>query len=225
MRNRIWMVLGGAGLLLAGLVIGLLVGERMPAFAAPTTHHTAITPAGTGVQRYCGIYEQALANNLNVDEKTLEQDNLAAIGTTLDQAVKDGQLTATEETQIKQLLQQVGTQPCVNLNKNTIGNFLQSDTLVMQQGLAARAALVGAVAGALNISAATLESDRQKGQTVAQIAQAQKVPLATVSNAYLAAAKKFLAQAVSSGLITQDQSSYAYQALTTAVGKGTYPLV
>jgi hypothetical protein len=224
MRKSFLMGLAGAGLVLVGLVGGMLIGGRLSVFAASGAHHT-VAATGTGVTKYCQIYEQTLANDLNVDTSALEQANTDAIQKTLDQIVKDGQITAAEEAQLKSLLQQVGTQPCTHLNQQAITSFLQQDPLLAQQFLAAHTALANAVAQALGITLATLASDLSAGQTIAQIAKARKVDLATVSAAYLGAVKTFLAQDVSSGLITSEQSEYAYNYIAQAVSGGHYPLL
>jgi hypothetical protein len=224
MRKTYWMGFAGAGLVLVGLVGGMLIGGRLPVFAASGAHHT-VSATGKGVTKYCQIYEQTLANDLNVDTSALEQANTDAMRKTLDQMVKDGQITAAEEAQLKSLLQQIGTQPCTHLNQQTITSFLQQDPLLAQQFLAAHTALANAVAQALGITSSTLASDISAGQTIAQIARARKVDPATVSAAYLGAVKTFLAQDVSSGLITSEQSEYAYNYIAQVVSGGHYPLL
>jgi hypothetical protein len=81
------------------------------------------------------------------------------------------------------------------------------------------------VAGALHLTPDALTAAIGKGQTVAQIATQQHVAIKTVSDAYLAAARSYLGQAVSSGVITSEQSEYLGQLLAGAVAKGHYPLV
>jgi hypothetical protein len=214
----------GAGLLLVGLAAWIAIGGRLTAHAASNTiAQPAVT--GQGAQKYCQTYENALASDLNVSTATLERDNLDALQKTLDAMVRDNQITSFEESQIMQLARQVGTQPCAHLNAQALQTFLQSDPALIQQVLAARAALVSAVAKSLGISTDTLQSDLGRGQTVAQIAQARRVSLTSVRVAYLQAAQTYLAQAVSQGIITQAQSSAIYQALQSAVSKGAFPLL
>ncbi|MBF6589599.1 MAG: hypothetical protein IVW57_03585 [Ktedonobacterales bacterium] len=224
-RKNGLVALAGVGLVLVGLVGGMLISGRLTARAASDTRPQAVKVTGEGLVKYCQIYEGALANDLNVSSSTLERDNLDALGKALDQMVKDGQITSFEETQVKQLLQQVGTQPCANLNAKTLATFLQGDTAVLQQALVARMALVSAVARALGETPAVLQAELGQGKTLAQLAGAHHVALATVSAAYLTAAKAFLAQAVSQGLITPAQATYASTLLSVAVAQGTYPLL
>jgi hypothetical protein len=76
-------------------------------------------------------------------------------------------------------------------------------------------------AQALKISPAALLSDLQSGQTVAQIAQAQHVDIATVNTAYLRGVKESLSQ------FTSDQSriDQAYQKEQQGVQNGKYDLL
>lgn len=214
----------GVGLLLVGLVGGVVLAGHMTAQAAAgTPSQPAVT--GQGAQKYCQVYENALASKLGISTATLEADNLAAIQKTLDAMVADQQITGFEESQVLALAQQIGAQPCTHLTLQSVTSFLSGDAAVIAPVLAARAALVSAVATSLGITTATLQTDLAHGQTVAQIAQARKVALATVRAAYLKAAQTQLAQAVSEGLITQVQADALAKVLQAAVGKGAFPLL
>lgn len=175
------LALAGVGLLVVGLAGGLVIGGRMTARAASDTPTQPAVPT-QGAARYCQIYENALASDLHISAATLERENLDAIHQTLDALVKDGQLTSFEEGQLLQFAQQLGAQPCTHLGGDTLstlGTLLQGDTALMQQFLAARTALVGAVAKSLGLSAADLQSDLAEGQTVAQLAQARHISIST----------------------------------------------
>ena len=87
------------------------------------------------------------------------------------------------------------------------------------------AAVTTAVATALGISSDTLTSDLQQGMTVAQIAAAQNVPIATVNTAYLSAAKTLFDAAVTNGTFTQAQADQIYSEQQTQVGNGQYSLL
>jgi hypothetical protein len=223
-RTRILLSLAGVALLLVGIAGGMLLGGRFNAQAAPQQHGTVRAGSGN-TAHYCQIYEQTVADELHVDPAALEKANIDGLTKALDQMVADGQLTKTERDQLVPLLQQMGNQPCTHLDGKAITSYLQSNPLIGQQFLAAHAALNSAVAGALHMTPDALATAVGKGQTIAQLAAQQHVALKTVNDAYLAAAKSYLAQAVSSGLITQDQSGYVSQALAKAVAQGHYPLV
>jgi DNA helicase TIP49 (TBP-interacting protein) len=87
---------------------------------------------------------------------------------------------------------------------------------------------VAAVAKKLGITPATLHSDLQSGQTVAQIAQHQHVALDGTNGlnaAYLAAVKQQLDHAVANKQITQAVSSSLYQMVQQGVQSGRYILL
>lgn len=218
MRKQFGMAIGGLLVLAAVFAGGFLLGGHASAQAANTPQ-----PSAKG--DYCQLYEQTLASKLNVSTSTLEQANLDAVQKTLDQMRVDGRITAIEETQVMQLLQQVGKQPCTSLTPKAVVTYLENDPVVQQQLANAHAALTAAVAAKLGVSPDTLSADLAKGQTIAQLASAQKVHVADVNAAYLSAAQTLLSQAVSGGILTKEQSKYLYDLAAAAVKSGQYPLL
>jgi hypothetical protein len=224
MRNRILLPLAGVVLLLVGMAGGMVIGGHFIAQAAAPQHYT-VRSDNTQVSKYCAIYEQTLANDLKIAPSALEQANIDAVTQVLNQMVKDGQITKTERDQIIPLLKQLGVSPCTQLNSQAIMKYLQGNPLIVQQALAAHAALNTAVAGALHMTPDALTTALGNGKTVAQLAKQQGVAISAVNTAYLNAAKAFLAQAVSSGMITQAQADELNKTLASAVAKGSYPLL
>jgi hypothetical protein len=222
MRHRLLFSFAGVALLLAGLIGGMLIGGRVSAQAAPK--RAAVPADSTPLGRYCQAYEQTLVNELHVSEAALEQANLNALRQVLDQLVRDGQITATERDQIVPLLKQLGTQPCTHLTPDAIGGYLQSDPLLVQQLLAAHSALTAAVAGALHLTPDALSAALASKKTIADLAGQQRVALSAVNDAYLAAARAYLDQAVASGLLTRPQADAIDRLLAAAVARGAYPL-
>ena len=80
-----------------------------------------------------------------------------------------------------------------------------------------------ALAGALHLTPMELAKDRQNGQNIAQIAQAQNIPLATVSASMLAAAKASLDQAASLGGVTPAAEQKELGRLSTQLVKQLSP--
>ena len=224
MRNRILLPIAGVVLLLVGVAGGMLIGGHFIAQAAAPQHYT-VHSGSSQASKYCATYEQALANQLKVDPATLEQANIDAMTQVLDQMVKDGQITKTERDQMVPLLKQLGVSPCTQLNQQAIMKYLQGNPLIVQQALAAHAALNTAVSGALHMTPDALSSALGNGKTVPQLAKQQNVSIDSVNTAYLNAAKSFIAQAVSSGMITQAQADGLNKTLAQAVAKGQYPLL
>ncbi len=224
MRKRTKLALAGGGIFLVGLLAGALVSGGLPVLAFDGFSGFSSASASTPTKsNYCQLYEQTLAKDLNVSTSQLDQANQSAAKTVIEQMYADGKITAAEKTKLEQALQN-GKFPC--------GAFARGGWhgIGMRGGFGpigtqARTAIATAVASKLNISEQTLMSDLQAGQTIPQIAQAQKVSLSDVNAAYLGAIKTQLAKAVSSGMITQDQSTKIYNAMQQAVNGGHYPLL
>ena len=225
MRNRILLPIAGVVLLLVGVAGGMLIGGHFIAQAAAPQHYT-VRSDGSQLSEYCALYEQTLANDLKVAPSALEQANIDALTKVLDEYVKDGQITQTERDQIVPLLKQLGISPCTQLNNGkAIMSYLQGNPLIVQQALAAHAALNTAVAGALHMTPDALTTALGNHKTVAQLAKQQNVAIGVVNSAYLNAAQSFLSQADSSSMITKAQADGLNKMLAQAVAKGSYPLL
>lgn len=224
MRNRLLLSLAGVVLLLVGVAGGVALGSHFTAQAAASQQYTV--RAGTSeLSKYCAAYEQALANNLHTAPATIEQANIDAMTQVLDKMVADRHITKTERDQIVPLLKQMGVSPCTQLDGSSVKSYLASNPLVVQQALAAHAALNTAVAGALHMTPDALATALGSGKTVPQLAKQQGVNIQAVRSAYLTSAQSFLSQAVSSGMITQEQADSLNKMLTSAVAKDSYPLL
>lgn len=235
--------LAGLGLLLVGLASGLALGGAFSGRAAAQAQGNAQGNAQAGVvttnstsnlaskamsadsAKYCRIYESALAQQLKIDQSTLESANVVAIKATLAQMAADGQITQTEETQMAAFASQLGANPCAQLTSHSALGALAGNSQLTAQFLAARSALLDSTAKALGITSAALSSDLANGQTVSAVAVAQHVDLKRVENAYTSAANTFLAQAVSTGVITSAQKDEISTMLQKSVGQGHFPLL
>ena len=237
------LALGATGIFLAGLALGAVgSGHVFAASQTPASSNTTALAAqkvkavavGTPfltpqeAQNYCQVYEQTVLSDLNKDgfkvsATQLEGANYDAITAVLKQMVADGKLTQAQETQIAQQLALVQSNPCQSLSQLGKG---AAPNAGQQQALAgARSAVLDATAQALHLTSAQLQGDLTAGQTVAQIAASQNVPIATVNQAYLGAVGDQLKTAVANGLITQAQSDQLSELAQTAVNAGQYPLL
>lgn len=235
MRQRsVLFGIAGVGLLLIGLVSGLVLGgalagrpgaARAQAAVLTTTGAAHLATGDPSANAYCQVYEHALASNLHTSATTLEAANVQALQQTLARMVSDGQITTTEQSVLSDMAAQLETNLCAHLNAQSMMGALAGNSVVTSQFLAARTALLGGTATALNLPSATLSGDLENGQTVAAIAQAQKVSLATVESAYLAAANTFLTQDVTNGVITTAQQQEISAMLQKTVAKGHFPLL
>jgi hypothetical protein len=232
--NRWILALAGAGIFLAGLLIGTLSsgGSLFAASSSPShasaqnaTAHAAATP-GLGAQdaaRYCATYEQTVEQETGLSAATLEKANYDGLVAVLDQMVKDGKMTADQEAQIKQQLDQLKSAPCDHLAQLGKG---AAPTSAQQQALTnARSAIVAAVANALHLTPDALQADLKAGQTIPAIATAQHVSLDTVNTAYLDAVDAQIDTAVNNKLLTTPQAGQLKSMIAQAVAAGHYPLL
>jgi hypothetical protein len=218
MKKHVLLGLAGGALLIVGVLVGVIFGDNLRALAAGNT--TTAAKAAPGNQNsYCQLYLQTLASDLGVTPDKLKSANQDAAQKVINQMASDGKISAAQKARLTQALQKHASNPCAFVNIHATHRGLYSG---LQQ---AHAAIESAVADSLKISTSTLESDLATGQTIPQIAAAQKVSLSDVNAAYLNAIKAQLASAVSSGTITQTQSDALYSRMQQAVQNGHYPLL
>lgn len=237
MRKRIIMGVGGAILFMAGILAGVIISGGIPAFASNNANNTntaaSVSQSHTSsAAGYCQLYETTLAKQLNVSPSTLEKANSAALQAVIDQMAKDGKISSKQESILQQMLQQYSSQPCSHLSQiqqwakgGSTGVPGANNGMLKQVLSGARQSIETPVAAALGIPTATLDSDLLAGQTIPEIAKTRSVLLVKVNQAYLGAVKGLLAQAVSKGYLTQDQSNALYSRVTASVNAGSYPLL
>jgi hypothetical protein len=127
MHSRLVIGCVCGSILLIGLALGGLLGDRMPALAsqgstsaaavASATAPTAPT-APTDSQKYCQAYIQNLAVALNVTVAKLEAANLSALQKTIRQAYADGKITQAQETKLLDRAASFSKDPCGALRHN-----------------------------------------------------------------------------------------------------------
>ena len=220
MSKLLVRILLGGGLLIVGMFIGV-VGGRLPVFASMNLFQNTTPNASNG--DYCHLYETTLANDLHVSVSALEQANVDALQKTIDQLVKDGKITTTEQLALEAGLMQVGADPCKNLP--AAASMLMSNPALKQQLSAIHTRLINDVAPSLHLLPSTLEFELSTGKTIAQIAQEQQLPVADANAAYLKSVKAILAQYVKDQSITQDQADWLYSLDVQVVNDGHYPLL
>ncbi len=223
MRKRILIAAGAGGIFIIGLLAGMLSSGGLPVFAANSTpHQTRATNSD-----YCQLYEDTLTQQLGKTNAQFEAANKAAVQKVIDQLAADGKITATQETKLEDVLNQNASNPCQAISKLLAGHGLRgADTSSYSAALkGARQDVLNAVAGALHMQPADLQSALMGGKTVTQIASDQKVSISEVQAAYLGAVKANLAKAVSADQITQEQSDLVLGYVQKAVNAGHYPLL
>ncbi len=227
MNKRIALGVGGGLLLALGLVVGIIVGPSLQALAAgshPSAAKTTPTP-----NAYCPLYIQTVSKDLGVSQSSLENANKDAMQSVINKMYADGTITQAQQAQAQQELSQYANDPCAALQAMAAAKSAQkgaATTGSQSQAIqGARAALMSAVAGALNTSSSALQSELSAGKTVAQITSEKGASKSAVDAAYLQAAQAQLAKAVSAGALTQTQSDMAYSLLQQSVSSGHYPML
>jgi hypothetical protein len=200
-KKPIFWIIGAA--LLLGVLFGAFFAGPLLVSAHGTTPSVAASPA---TDSYCQQYLQDLARRLNVPLATLEQDQKAAREDILAQKVKDGKLTQAQADAIRQRLE--AHQACSGSDR------VQGDKGVVRLLVKKyTAALLNGVASGLHLSVSQLQADLHSGQTLSQIASAQKVTASQLSTIVLNAVQSTLDQARQAGDITQSQETAFLQFL------------
>src|SRR6266700_4557223 len=192
MKKKMLLIGGGSALLFLCMAFGAFFAGPLMASAHSTTP-TASTP--------CQQYQQNLANSLHVSTSTLHQDQVAAREAIVAQEVKDGQLTQAQANAIDKRLEASqaysGKHQGIGLQRGILRQTLKgSESTLLDQ-----------IASGLHLSTAQLQSDLQQGQTLHQIAKAQKVTESQLHTIVLNAADTALSQAQKAGTITAAQES------------------
>jgi hypothetical protein len=215
MSQKKWVLaLLGAGLLVVGMAAGVVLASNLNATAS-----NYATPGSSDANSYCQLYLNTVASQLGTTPAKLISANQAGLKAVLDQAVKDGKITSAQEAKIEQRLQNLSQHPCAFVGHFGFG-FHGAGALS-----GARQAILAAVASALKLQPATLQSDLKAGKTIPQLASAQGVSLSSVNTAYLNAVQTQLNQAVTNKLITQTQATNVLNKIKQAVANGQYPLL
>lgn len=197
--GKIFLIGGISALLLACILVGAFFAGPLMASASSGQNQAATSSSATNAN--CELYLQTLASKLNVSVSTLEQDRVAARDAVINQDVKDGKLTQAQATTIEQLL--ASHQACSGKQKGLgIEGAILKQTLKQNQ-----AALLAQIAPSLHLTAAQLQSDLQKGQTLSQIAQAQQVSESQLHTTVINAVQTVLQQAQQTGKITGTQDT------------------
>lgn len=209
------------GLVAIALVVGVTffaVGLRPSTSAnaaAPAQAAQATPTTGKSAEQYFAALHQDLANKLGVDEAKLDTAFSGAVSDTLDQLVKDGQLTQQQADSIRAATNKGFTIDAVKAiadsktNNNATADALNPD---LNQ-------LLAAVAPVLNMSQTDLQNQLRVGQSLATVAQNKHVDAQKVKDAIQSNLQTQITQAVSSGKVTQQQATEAQQQLSNKVEK------
>ncbi|MBX5476547.1 MAG: hypothetical protein IRZ18_05435 [Clostridia bacterium] len=188
-----------AGLALAGLVTaGSAWGGAFVAHAAPSANATQTQP--TSLRAY--LMDHFLANlaaKLGIDRSTLVKDVNDSLAQAVQDAQKDGKMTAEQADRLTKRIQDAQS-------KGRLGffGFERPRAWGGKWGRFGGPVLKDA-ANVIGVSVDELASALKNGQSLAQVAQAHGVSQDALVNGLVDAMKKKLDQAVQNGRLTADQ--------------------
>lgn len=185
-------------------------------FNAVNAQQNGTTSAVAQAIDYSKVFVQKLAGTLGIDQTKLETAIKTAGNATVDEALKNQDITKDQATRMKADVAQGGFGMWERGGERDgmdgkAGAFGGRDGKMdgERDGMGAsisHIALLESAAKALNLSIVELDTALRSGKTITEIAATQKVTLETVKTAVLANLKTQLAAAVKAGTITQAQS-------------------
>ncbi|HET7686775.1 MAG TPA: hypothetical protein VFM19_10240 [Candidatus Limnocylindria bacterium] len=217
---RTLKALGGAGaLLVAAIVGGTLISSVLAAPSGTSTDTTALAHDGDGTRgAYCQAYVDALASELGITTDELATAARAAAAATIDAAVAAGDLTEERAAALKERLAEAEGNGCA-----MIGGRFGFGGHGGLRGHLPLGDLLGAAATSLGIEEADLAQRLRDGATLAEIAEAQGVDVATVTTAITDALGTALDEAVAAGDLTQERADEIAERVADALADGTWP--
>lgn len=208
----------GAGLLAAMMTLGL-TGFGLYRYVS-----AAVTPTPAPGQSsspdimstYWTLFVKSFAANLGVDQGKLDSAFVAAINSTLDQAVKDGKITQSQADSVKNRYS--GGLSASNGAPFGFGRGFGGFGMFGKQGPRGEQLITSTdIATALGMNVTDLNTALQSGKSIADLAKTQNKDLATVKSTLLADAKTRLDSQVTAKTITQSQADQLYQNLTNTI--------
>ena len=220
---RIYLSAVGA-LAVAGLATVVTVAATgAPLLAASPSP----SPSPTSGTNYCGRFTGHLGSNLGKSPSQVQKAISDAVNQTVDDAVKNGDLTQSQANAIKaRIAGKAGNQACAGLGglphvgRGGPGFFGPGP---IGPGFGAghgRAAGLDEYAKALGISQAELQQDIRNGQTVKAVAASKGLDEAAFRSKLASVTKTDLDQQVKAGNLTQKQED----AILQQIQSGSLPL-
>lgn len=215
--------LGGAGaLVVAAIVGGTLMSSVLAAPSGTATDSTTLAHDADGTRgEYCRAYVDALASELEITTDELASAARDAAESTIDAAVAAGDLTEERATALKERLAGAEGNGCALIGgRFHFGIGGRPDGL---RGHLPLGDLLGAAATSLGIDSADLAQRLRDGETLAEIAEAEGVDVATVTTAITDALATALDEAVAAGDLTRERADQIAQRVADALADGTWP--
>ncbi len=206
------VAVAGAAVVVTASASGLSLGFRPAGTLQQPASGTATLDQSTAASSVCGDFMAHFAVDLGKSQAQINSAFQKALGDTLADQVKSGQLTQAQAGKIKARL--ATRTPCAlpaslaprGGGEGRLGAYLQ--------------AYEDAAAAALGITPATLQADLKGGQSLSQIAAARNVSEADFRTRLVASLQPQLDAAVTAGKLTTTQE----QAIVNRLKTGPLPL-
>ena len=196
--KKILLIGGGAVLLITAIAFGALFAG--PPLASANSNSLANSATSTATDPYCEQYLRDLANRLHVSTTTLQQDQQSALDDVLNQMVKDGKLTQSQATALKQKLQ--SHLACTDNGNDWLARFVVGQFLSKYHSQ-----IENSIAAGLHMTSTELTAQLQAGQSLSQIAAAHNVNSSQLHTIVSDAIQSALNTAVTKGDLTQSQAT------------------
>jgi hypothetical protein len=201
---RIYLTAVGGVSVAAIATVVTMVATNTPLLAASPSP----SPSPSSSANYCSTFTGHLATNLGKSPSQVQKAISDAVGQTIDDAVKAGNLTQAQANAIKARLAKNNGQVCAGGIRGIAGLGPAG-----HPGFGGRfgAATQDEIAKALGISTSELQQDLKNGQTVQQIASSKGMDEAAFRSKLASAVKADLDAQVAAGKITQQQEDAVIQ--------------
>jgi polyhydroxyalkanoate synthesis regulator phasin len=196
--KKLLLIGGGAVFLIAAIAFGAFFAG--PLLASANSSSSASSTSSPATNPYCEQYLQDLANRLHVSVTTLEQDKQSARDDVLNQMVKDGKLTQSQATALKQKLQ--SHLACTGNGNAWLAHFVARQFLSKYHSQ-----IENSIAAGLHMTSTELTAQLQAGQSLSQIAAAHNVTSSQLRTIVSDAIQSALNTAVTKGDLTQSQAT------------------
>ncbi len=208
--------LAGA-MVISALVGGTLISAVAAAPAAPTPDPVGVAAAPSAAAaseagEYCATFRAAFAANLGVSDADLVAAARKAAATTVDKAVADGDLTQAEGDRVKARIAAAPADGCALLN-GWRAKVARAAIGVVRDGLTA-------AADVLKLTPAEVRTQLRDGKSLKDIAAAQNMPYANVTDAIVKAVKADLDAAVAAGNLKQARADRMLERLEQRLADG-----
>jgi DNA-binding CsgD family transcriptional regulator len=191
------------GVLLCLVALVLVAGWRLRGVGSAATS-AAVEPAGKG--QYVDALIAHFAAQLGVDEPRLNSAFTAAVGDTVDEAIRNGTLDEKQAADVRKVAHD-GLRGILSMS-------VAGDLKRMDGATRAPVSIEAAAASALGITEDQLKQELATGKSFSELALAHKIDPQQFQTALLNNCKAQLDSAVQRGVLTQTQADELYRNLT-----------